>query len=481
MKSKLMPSIVLTTICLVAALLLAVINMFTGPKILKDREARANAAFAEVLPGATGKEQITLTDKYPASVVEGYKFDNGFVFKMKVKGYADGLVIMCGIGTDGKVTGVKHLESNETFGLESGLNSSYVGDSLDSVELIIASGTTSNSMTSKAYYNAIKAALQAAALASGQEVDTRTPEQIIQDSCNAALGTSGAIFTEWFGFQKFDGIDGIYETADNDGLVYAIGKTFIGIKADGTVITTNADATAKTLASNAHTVVTATSDFSDIVIDSSYPASVISGCKSSGGFIFVVTGAGRNGEIRIKVALNNSGAIVNTALVSESESEGYKEKAYDILLGYDGRYTGKTLATFKDPIIASGATMTSNGFADAIKAALQAFAIANGESVDLRTPEQILQDNCNIALGTTEKTFERWFMTEVLTGVDKLYTCDDGVVMILGEKYIGINKDGEIVSTVLADGTTETTSTEDEAIVIAAHNLYKSTLASDYL
>ena len=48
--SKLYPAIVLSSICVIAALLLSVINMFTAP-IIKDREnQKAQAALSAVLP-----------------------------------------------------------------------------------------------------------------------------------------------------------------------------------------------------------------------------------------------------------------------------------------------------------------------------------------------------------------------------------------------------------------------------------------------
>ena len=67
-KSNLMPSIVLGCICLIAALLLSVVNTFTGPIIAKREADKALGSFTEVLPNATGKEQLTLDASYPAIV-----------------------------------------------------------------------------------------------------------------------------------------------------------------------------------------------------------------------------------------------------------------------------------------------------------------------------------------------------------------------------------------------------------------------------
>ena len=49
-KRDLMPSIVLATICVVVALMLAAINMITAPIIESRQNALANEALLEVLP-----------------------------------------------------------------------------------------------------------------------------------------------------------------------------------------------------------------------------------------------------------------------------------------------------------------------------------------------------------------------------------------------------------------------------------------------
>ncbi|MBR5120710.1 MAG: hypothetical protein IKV02_06910 [Clostridia bacterium] len=56
--SKLYPSLVLCSICLVAALLLSGVNMITAPMIEKTQNAAANAALLEVLPDGKNFETI---------------------------------------------------------------------------------------------------------------------------------------------------------------------------------------------------------------------------------------------------------------------------------------------------------------------------------------------------------------------------------------------------------------------------------------
>ena len=191
------------------------------------------------------------------------------------------------------------------------------------------------------------------------------------------------------------------------------------------------------------------------------PESIIEAYSADGGFVFRASGAGRNGSIVVMVGVDTEGKITGTKVISESESKGYKESIYNRVEGVDGEYTGQTLETFA-PVLQAGSTLTSNGFADAIEAALQAYVIVNGGEVDLRTPEQILQDNCNAALGTTDVEFTRWFATEVLVGVDKAYESTSGFVFLIGETYVGVNETGV---------TTADASDDDKATALAAYEI----------
>lgn len=201
--------------------------------------------------------------------------------------------------------------------------------------------------------------------------------------------------------------------------------------------------------------------FDNITANHDLPESVIEAYSADIGFVFRVSGAGRNGAIVVMVGVDAEGKITGTKIISESESKGYKESVYNRVEGVDGEYTGQTLETFA-PVLQSGSTMTSNGFAEAIKTALQAYVIVNGGEVDLRTPEQILQDNCNAALGTTDVKFTLWFATEVLVGVDKAYESESGFVFLIGETYVGVNETGV---------TTADASDEDKATALAAYDL----------
>jgi len=177
-KSNLMPSVVLGAICLIAALLLSVINMFTAPKIADNNKKAEIKALQEVLPGGSYFDPIEITDAYPDVITGGYKSDAGFVFKAEVTGYQPGLVIMIGVDNDGRIAGVKHTASAETFGAEGELNQKYTDkkDNKDSLEMILsASASKGAPMTAGAYYKAVDAALESALIASGNKVEDIYP------------------------------------------------------------------------------------------------------------------------------------------------------------------------------------------------------------------------------------------------------------------------------------------------------------------
>ncbi len=177
MKSKLMPSVVLGSICLVVALLLSVVNMFTADIIYQAEQAKIQAALEVVLPDCGEVEKVL--DKYEDGVFakeidEIFKAENGYVFQMTVKGYNTGMVVLVGIGQDGKITGTKCTTDSETpskkdpvFAIVDGDGSKYVGMSGSNYSPILeVSGST---MTGTGYANAVKIALDAYATITGGE------------------------------------------------------------------------------------------------------------------------------------------------------------------------------------------------------------------------------------------------------------------------------------------------------------------------
>ena len=156
----------LFAICAVVALMLAVTNFITAPIIAENEEKAFQQSMLEVLPGGENFEKLDVSGyDLPDSITEVYtEVGGGYVFKIETKGYSKGLVIMCGVDADGKVTGTKSISNSETPSIGGAaikrIAALFVGKTyadVDSVELI--SGATK---TTAAYRAAIKDALAAA-------------------------------------------------------------------------------------------------------------------------------------------------------------------------------------------------------------------------------------------------------------------------------------------------------------------------------
>ena len=165
------PTIVLSCICMAVALILSGINMITGPIIEAQRAAAANGALLEVMPDGTNFEELNIsTLGLPEAITNAYKETNGkgYVFRVVSTGYKSGMVIMVGVNAEGKITGSKCLETQDTFGKEPLIDNSYNGQSLADFAPNLIAGAT---MTSNGYRDAVNNALQSFTLASGGKLD----------------------------------------------------------------------------------------------------------------------------------------------------------------------------------------------------------------------------------------------------------------------------------------------------------------------
>ena len=400
-KNKIMPTVVLVAICVAAALLLSVINYFTAD-IIKEREQGAKFdALYEVLPDAEGKnfDPLTIDDSYPRAISSGYSSDAGFVFEAKGSGLQGDIVVMVGVDPDGKIVGTKIISESETpsygnkvYPLVEGLDGKYAGVDATTFSEYIVSGAT---YASKGFAQAIDAALKAYVVAKGGEVDDRTPEEKLQDSCNEALGTSGLTFTKWFATEVLVGVDAVYET--EGGRVFVIGDSFVGVKADGTVTTTEASADDQAKAIAANTTINQ-STLTDVEIPEGTNKAIVKkiSVTGSGNYVFELSGQGyaawEGVPISIKVSISSDGKIINCLTVYQEESAGFGDvcATEDYCNSWNGASDKDVKITidlgdideYGDPKIPSdctdigaiaGASYTTYGYQSAIKAAFKAF------------------------------------------------------------------------------------------------------------
>ena len=366
-------------------LILSGINMVTGPIIEAQRADAANGALLVVFPSGGEFEDVDLsTVSLPSIVTAAWKekSGNGYVFRMNATGYQAGLVIMCGVDAEGKITGSQYIESKETYGAENELNNAYNGQTLESFNEIKVSGATK---TSTGYKAAIEAALQSFVIMSGGSVDLRTPEQILAENCNAALGTEGLSFTKWFAVEVLDGVDAIYTAEGNDSTVVLVGETYVGLDSDGKAVTAGIDADTAAKAEAAIAIYKA-SELTQITLPDGAGANVKGAWQTaSGNYVIEVQAAGygihgdgytASGYITIKVALTEDGKIISTYTVSQNESKGYGDECANP--NFYEQFNGSTVENFENVPNISGATITSTGYKTGIQLAFTTLDLIKG-------------------------------------------------------------------------------------------------------
>ncbi len=173
-KKNVMPVVVLTSICVVVALLLAVVNMFTAPVIKANAERAELESLKEVMPDATGFETVT-AEGLPESVdkIQKETSGQGFVVLLKKNtNYSHGtpISITVGIGSDGKITGIKLTGYSESKDIGADYPGKFTGlDASSASGVDTVSGVT---ISSTAFKSLVADAFAAAALVGGSAPDS---------------------------------------------------------------------------------------------------------------------------------------------------------------------------------------------------------------------------------------------------------------------------------------------------------------------
>ena len=389
MKTYIKNLAVFVCICSVITLLLAATNFITAPVIEANQNAAANAALLEVMHEGKGFETADIsTFSLPATVTEVHKETSGlgYVVKLTTAGYGSDFVIMCGVSSDGVVTGAVCLSSNETLSKEKTYGENFTDKDAAGVEAVdTISGATK---TTEAYKNAVKDALNAAIILGGGSVDIRTEEEILADNLDVAFPAGEKAFEKLFMVELIEGIDAVYEATNKAGYVFVSGEQFIGVNADGTVVTEGVTDTA--LYTDAVAAIKAsTLEDIDISAYEGLEKTVVSAKKTaSGNFVLETKGAGygikggdeyhpASGEyIIVRVSVTPDFRIIDCLTVSEAETDGLGDACADE--SFYSQFVGKTDENYKEIDAISGATLTTNGYTQAIERAFSAITTMNG-------------------------------------------------------------------------------------------------------
>ena len=186
--------------------------------------------------------------------------------------------------------------------------------------------------------------------------------------------------------------------------------------------------------------------------------------ETKGGYVVKMTTTGYSSGMVIMCGVNPDGTISGTVCLSSSETLGYEKT-------FGANFTGKD-ATGVDAVdTISGATKTTQAYKNAMKDALNTAIILGGGSVDLRDEAQILNDNLSSVLPGAEGKFTKLFITEVIEGIDAVYTADNGAgyVFVVGEEFIPVDESGSTANTTVAAAYAILTATVTEDVDLTAY------------
>ena len=166
--------------------------------------------------------------------------------------------------------------------------------------------------------------------------------------------------------------------------------------------------------------------------------------EAKGGYVVTMTTAGYGSGFVIMCGVSADGVVTGAVCLASTETLGHEKT-------FGENFTGKDAAGVDAIDTISGATKTTSAYKNAIKDALNAAIILGGGSVDLRTEEEILNDNLSAALPAGEGKFTKLFIAEVIEGVDAVYTADNGkgYVFVIGEEFIPVDESGNTDNTVV--------------------------------
>lgn len=438
MKQNIKSVIVLTSICLVVALLLAVTNHFTKDKIAENNAQSAYEACYDVMPDAKGFDEVDLSSftGLPTSLTNAYKETSGlgYTYKLVVTGKNPGLTIMVGIDSKGIITNTKVVASQETpsyFGgaiAEEYANKFAGKDStLAGIELI--SGAT---LSSKAYKSAVSDAFNANAIIAGMEV-VKSKEMLIAEVLKDTLSVKELTIEGL----TIENVNAIYASDQYDG--YAVEVVineinyYIGFSYSGNVLGLSASSTDelsegftldkeatndtetallnvvnkinenKSIIANKlfkedfnkvlkveTTVVAYTNsfelpslsktisyvpDYEYDAVDKTVSASVTAIFEAENGYIYFVKAKGHNGDIVLLVSIDKEGALIDTYTIYQKESSPYTDNVWTN--NYQDQYHGITSVP-EEGYLQSYATVTSNAYKLAVKCAFEANKLVDG-------------------------------------------------------------------------------------------------------
>jgi len=378
----------LSIISAIVAILMAITNYITAPIIKENEDNAANEALAVVMPDGGSFTALDLSSyTLPKTVTDAFAASNGgYVIKLSTTGYASNMVILCGVASDGSVTGATCLSSGETLGYEKTYGDNFKGLSLEGVAGVdtISSATK----TTSAYRQAVSDAINAATILSGGSVDLRDEETILRDAMTELLPASKGEFTRVVIAEYLEGLTAIYEAGNGAGTVFHFGDTMLALTSDGTVIGDADDTLKASLVSYGEQM--ASTKFTQVEIGSLGLNKAIQSVEKteSGNYMIYVSVDGYSMQehpswgapIVIMLSVTKDGVILDCYTVSHKETEGFGAACEDD--DFTSQFIGKTDGTYREIDGISGATKTTNAYLRGIKLCYEALSILEGGTAE---------------------------------------------------------------------------------------------------
>ncbi len=163
--------------------------------------------------------------------------------------------------------------------------------------------------------------------------------------------------------------------------------------------------------------------------------------EKNGGYVFKMTTTGYGSNFVILCGIDKDSVIKGATCISSNETLGVEQT-------YGDNFKDKKSEEVESVDTVANATKTTAAYKGAIQDALNALTIMQGGSVELRTEEEILNDNLSNALPEAEGKFTPVFITEEIKGIDALYGSQNktGYVAVIGESFIATDKDGNVTT-----------------------------------
>ena len=414
MKENVKSVVVLTAICLVVAALLAVTNFYTAPVIEANKAAAATGSLAEVIPGATGFEEVELPADAPATVKNLYKETSGLGYVMLLEtssNYsASPMAITVGFGADSKISGILLTNYQESKDFGADYPATYIGQdsALGGVDTV-AGITYSSKAFKDAITDAFNTLINSGLLAAGE----KSEEQLIGEAMPLALpgcvnGTGACVVEEAAASDA--SITAAYKAKNGCGYIAVVsaadGTLVCGMNAFGEVkcidlegndvTDAHADAVAAVQASFAAPA-TENLEANQAVALRAFEDGVeveLTPVEATGAFGVAVAAFKANlgeevqyviltqpigyGDETMKMlhVINSNGEIVLFKTLSELIVHGdyYSEHQLTDEAAYRAQFSGLTESTYSDDMtVVSGATITSHAVATSHRAAFEVF------------------------------------------------------------------------------------------------------------